>query len=83
MLPILIASDHAGFDLKERLEANVLALPARFLSEDQARQIVKTWLETPFEAGRHERRIEKIEREHRRLADAPNEQSAEHTETRS
>jgi ribose 5-phosphate isomerase B len=44
-------------------DANVLALPARFLSEDQARQILKTWLDTPFEGGRHERRIEKIERE--------------------
>jgi ribose 5-phosphate isomerase B len=43
-------------------DANVLALPARFLSEDQARQILKTWLDTPFEGGRHERRIEKIER---------------------
>ena len=44
-------------------DANVLALPARFLSEDAARQILKTWLETPFEGGRHERRIEKIERD--------------------
>src|SRR3954463_4142026 len=44
-------------------DANVLALPARFLDEDQARQIVKTWLDTPFDGGRHERRIEKIERE--------------------
>src|ERR671928_286441 len=44
-------------------DANVLALPARFLSEESARQILKTWLETPFEGGRHERRIEKIERE--------------------
>ena len=43
-------------------DANVLALPARFLSEDQARQILKTWLDTPFEGGRHERRVEKIER---------------------
>ena len=44
-------------------DANVLALPARFLSEDQARQILETWLDTPFDGGRHERRIEKIERE--------------------
>lgn len=44
-------------------DANILALPARFLSEDQARQILETWLDTPFEGGRHERRIEKIERE--------------------
>lgn len=44
-------------------DANVLALPARFLSEDQARQILEAWLDTPFDGGRHERRIEKIERE--------------------
>jgi len=43
-------------------DANVLALPARFLSEDSARQILQTWLETPFDGGRHERRVEKIER---------------------
>jgi ribose 5-phosphate isomerase B len=43
-------------------DANVLALPARFLSEDDAMEIVRRWLETPFEGGRHERRVEKIER---------------------
>jgi len=60
-------------------DANVLALPARFLSEAQARQILKTWLETPFERGRHERRIEKIERE---VAAGPNDFRQESTETR-
>src|SRR5437763_16803762 len=39
-------------------DANVLALPARFLDEDQARQIVKTWLDTTFDGSRHERGIE-------------------------
>lgn len=43
-------------------DANVLALPARFVSEEQALQILKAWLDTPFEGGRHERRVEKIER---------------------
>jgi ribose 5-phosphate isomerase B len=47
-------------------DANVLALPARFLSEEAAKQILRTWLETPFEGGRHERRVEKIERTHPR-----------------
>jgi ribose 5-phosphate isomerase B len=62
-------------------DANVLALPARFLSEGDARQILKTWLETPFEHGRHERRVEKIERD---IADGavPNEMRNEATETR-
>jgi ribose 5-phosphate isomerase B len=44
-------------------DANVLVLPARFLSEEDGVRILKTWLETPFEGGRHERRVEKIERE--------------------
>jgi len=42
-------------------DANVLALPARFLSEEQAKQILETWLDTPFDGGRHERRIQKID----------------------
>jgi ribose 5-phosphate isomerase B len=43
-------------------DANVLVIPARFLSEDDGMRILKTWLDTPFEGGRHERRVEKIER---------------------
>jgi ribose 5-phosphate isomerase B len=43
-------------------DANVLVLPARFLSEEEAEKIMRTWLDTPFEGGRHERRVEKIER---------------------
>ena len=43
-------------------DSNVLVLPGRFLSEEDAVRILKTWLETPFEGGRHEKRVEKIER---------------------
>lgn len=43
-------------------DANVLVLPARFLSEADARSILDTWLATPFDGGRHARRVEKIER---------------------
>lgn len=43
-------------------DANVLVLPARFLSEADACSILDTWLETPFDGGRHARRVEKIER---------------------
>jgi ribose 5-phosphate isomerase B len=42
-------------------DANVLVLPARFVSDEQGTAILRTWLETPFEGGRHERRVEKIE----------------------
>lgn len=41
--------------------SNVLVLPARFLSENQAKSILHTWIDTQFEGGRHERRIQKIE----------------------
>ena len=47
---------------REHNDANVLVLPARFLSEPDAEQILRTFLETPFAGGRHERRVEKIER---------------------
>ncbi len=44
-------------------DANVLVLPARFVSEEDGVRILKTWLETAFEGGRHEKRVRKIERE--------------------
>ncbi len=40
--------------------ANVLALGARFLNEDLALKITKTWLEEEFEGDRHQKRIDKI-----------------------
>lgn len=46
---------------REHNNANVLALPARFVSEDEAMAIVKAWFAADFEGGRHERRVEKIE----------------------
>ena len=46
---------------RQHNDANVLVLPARFLAEGEAERILDAWLATPFEGGRHERRIEKIE----------------------
>ena len=43
-------------------DANVLTLGARFTDPDLARELVRTFLETPFEGGRHERRVAKIAR---------------------
>ncbi len=40
--------------------ANVLNLGGRLVPWDVAEEIIKVWLSTPFEGGRHERRIEKI-----------------------
>jgi ribose 5-phosphate isomerase B len=41
-------------------DANVMCLSADLLSEDAIERIVKVWLETNFEGGRHARRLEKI-----------------------
>ena len=40
--------------------ANILAIPARFVSEEVAIEMVKIFLTTPFEGGRHQNRVEKI-----------------------
>jgi len=42
-------------------DCNLLVLPARFVDEDEALTILHVWLETPFDDGRHTRRIEKID----------------------
>lgn len=41
-------------------DANIICLPARYISEALAMDIVETFLKTPFEGGRHQYRIEKI-----------------------
>lgn len=41
-------------------DANVLVLPARFIEPEVALEIVNTYLNTEFEGGRHQRRIDKI-----------------------
>ena len=41
-------------------DANICALPGRFISESEAILIVKTFLNTDFEGGRHRRRVDKI-----------------------
>src|SRR5260221_373386 len=42
--------------------ANVLSLGERMIPEDQLLKIVDVWMATPFEGGRHERRIEMIDK---------------------
>ena len=53
-------SSEIGKLVKEHNNANVLVLPARFISYQMAARIVSTWLGTQFAGGRHLRRIEKI-----------------------
>lgn len=45
---------------REHNDANILSLPARFISLPQALDMVTTFLKTDFAGGRHERRIEKM-----------------------
>ena len=45
---------------RQHNNANVVVLPARFVSADDAFAIVDTFFNTPFEGGRHARRVEKI-----------------------
>lgn len=41
-------------------DANLLAMGQRIIGTDVARDLVRAWLDTPFEGGRHQRRINKI-----------------------
>ena len=45
---------------RQHNDANVLSIPARFVPEAVALSMVQTFLETPFEGGRHQRRVDKI-----------------------
>lgn len=53
-------SSEIGRLVKAHNNANVLVLPARFISYRMAQSVVRTWMNTEFEGGRHERRISKI-----------------------
>lgn len=45
---------------RQHNNANILSIPSRFTAEIQAVEMVDTFLNTSFEGGRHERRVEKI-----------------------
>ncbi|MEO7987034.1 MAG: ribose 5-phosphate isomerase B [Gemmatimonadales bacterium] len=48
---------------KSHNDANVLVLPARFVTEVEGVEILRAWLDTSFEGGRHSRRVAKIDQE--------------------
>ena len=57
---------------RQHNDLNVLALAGRALSPDCAIAVVRAWLETPFEGGRHERRLAKVsDLEHGEVTGAP------------
>lgn len=45
---------------RQHNDANIVSIPARFVSADTALAILDQFLDTPFEGGRHTRRVEKI-----------------------
>ena len=45
---------------RQHNDANIIAIPARFVSEFLAIEMINNFLETPFEGGRHQRRVDKI-----------------------
>ena len=47
---------------RQHNDANVLALGGRLTAPEDAKRILNVWLDTPFEGGRHQRRVAKIER---------------------
>ncbi len=46
--------------IRQHNDANVLVMPGRFIGNDTAREIVDEFLNTPFEGGRHQQRIDDI-----------------------
>jgi ribose 5-phosphate isomerase B len=45
---------------RQHNDANILCLPARFITENQAVEMVEKFLQTSFEGGRHQKRVDKI-----------------------
>jgi ribose 5-phosphate isomerase B len=56
---------------REHNDANILTLGARITPPDLALAIVRVFLDTPFEGGRHQRRVDKVMALERRQADVP------------
>ena len=47
---------------REHNNANILSLGARFISREEIYSVIDEWLAEPFAGGRHQRRIEKLDR---------------------
>ena len=45
---------------REHNDANIISIPARFVTIDEAKEITRVFLKTEFEGGRHKRRRDKI-----------------------
>ena len=54
-------SEESAWLARAHNDANILSLGERLLPEEIALRIVDVWIATPFEGGRHSRRIEKLD----------------------
>lgn len=46
--------------IKQHNNANIICIPARFLSEEEALEVLQTYIDQEYEGGRHQRRVDKI-----------------------
>jgi len=56
----LVYDDNSARLSREHNNANIMCLPGRQLDDDQLKKFITTWLDTNFDGGRHERRVNKI-----------------------
>jgi RpiB/LacA/LacB family sugar-phosphate isomerase len=56
----LIFDLYTAIQSRRHLDANILVLGGRVTGKGLAEEIVRAWLDTPFEGGRHQKRIDKI-----------------------
>ena len=56
----LVFDLYTAMQSRKHLDANILVLGGRITGKGLAEEIVRVWLDTPFEGGRHQKRIDKI-----------------------
>lgn len=56
----LVYDDKSAKMTRQHNNANILCLPGRELSEENLKKMVEIWLDTDFDGGRHQRRVNKI-----------------------
>ena len=56
----LCADVETAQQCREHIDSNVLVLAGSRINGEEVRSIIKTWLDTPFQGGRHQRRLDKI-----------------------
>ena len=59
---VVCTEPYSAYLSRQHNNSNVLCFGARLVGRDMAFEILRAWLETEFEGGRHERRVEMIER---------------------